>query len=381
MIQSLRGAAAVVGAGLSRLGRVPDHTALELMAEAVSEALGDAGLSLADVDGLFGCTMANVMPTISMAEYLGIHPVVTDASNIGGASFLSHLQSAALALQAGLCRVALIAYGSNQLSGQGRMVAPELPTFEAPYRPRNPVTGYALAAARHMHQFGTTRRQLAEVAVAARSWAQINPRAMKRDPLSIDDVLASRMVVDPLSLLDCCLISDGAGAIVMVQADRAQDREDAVYLLGTGIALSHRQIACMSDLTVTAAVESGARAFAMAGLGTADVDIVQLYDAFTITPILFLEDLGFCPKGEGGRFVEDGAIGPGGRLPVNTNGGGLSCVHTGMYGIFLIIEAIEQLRGKAGGRQVRNAEVALCHGNGGSLSSQATAIFGTAATL
>jgi acetyl-CoA acetyltransferase len=233
-----------------------------------------------------------------------------------------------------------------------------------------------------MHQYGTTRSQLAEVAVAARQWAQRNPVAMKRDPLTIEDVLRAPMVVDPLSALDCCLLSDGGGAVVMVRADRARDAQQApIHVLGTGTAQSHREIAQMPDLTVTAAVESGTRAYTMAGLTPSEIDVLQLYDAFTITPILFLEDLGFCAKGEGGAFVSGGRIAPGGALPVNTNGGGLSCVHTGMYGIFLVIEAVEQLRGQAGARQVANARTALCHGNGGALASQATLILGTPETV
>jgi acetyl-CoA acetyltransferase len=233
-----------------------------------------------------------------------------------------------------------------------------------------------------MHAFGTTREQMAEVAVAARRWAQRNPQAFSRGPLSIDDVLSAKMVSDPLSVRDCCLVTDGAGAYVVTRAERAKDlAKPPVFVLGAGAAHWHRQIACMPDLTVTAATESGARAFEMAGLSPADVDVLELYDAFTINVILFLEDLGFCKKGEGGAFVSGGRIAPGGSLPVNTNGGGLSCVHPGMYGIFGLIEGASQLRGATGERQVAGAEIALIHGNGGVLSSQATAILGTAATV
>ena len=233
-----------------------------------------------------------------------------------------------------------------------------------------------------MATYGTTRRQLAEVAVAARGWAQKNPDAFERGPLSIDDVLASRMVASPLTVRDCCLVTDGAGAFVLVRSDRARHLAQApVHLLGTATACWHRQISAMPDLTVTAARQSGAAAFAMAGLTPADVNVLALYDAFTINTILFLEDLGFCAKGEGGPFVEHGGIAPGGRLAVNTNGGGLSCTHPGMYGIFALIEAVRQLRGEGGERQVAGAQIALAHGNGGTLSSQSTAILGTAATL
>jgi acetyl-CoA acetyltransferase len=253
--------------------------------------------------------------------------------------------------------------------------------YEAPYGPRL-VDGYALAAARHMHQYGTTRAHLAEVAVAARAWARLNPKAMMQGPLSIDDVLKSRLIADPLSLLDCCLTTDGAGAIILTRADRAKDfPHPPVYVLGAAAEHSHMQIAQMKDMTVTAAARSGPRALAMAGLAAKDIDVALLYDAFTINTIVFLEDLGFCKKGEGGPFVAGGTIAPGGKLAVNTNGGGLSCVPPGMYGVFLIAEAAAQLRAQAGARQVAGAHTALVHGNGGTLSTQVTAVLGTAETL
>ena len=302
---------------------------------------------------------------------------------VGGSSYVGHLLTAAMALHTGQCEVALVCYGSNQGSGHGKLKSmAETPLYEAPYAPRYPISSYALAAARHMHQYGTTREDLAHIAVAARQWAQLNPLAHARDPLSVEQVLAARMVSDPLSVLDCCLVTDGGGALVLVKSERARDfPKPPVYVLGAAAATWHRQIASMPDLTVTAAAESGPRAFAMADLTPRDVDVVELYDAFTINTLLFLEDLGFCAKGEGGAFVRDGRIAPGGELPVNTNGGGLSCCHPGMYGMFLLIEAVQQLRGEAGARQVADAQVALCHGNGGVLSSQVTALLGTAATV
>ena len=254
--------------------------------------------------------------------------------------------------------------------------------WEDPYNPILPASSYALATSRHMHQFGTTREQLAEVAVSARGWANLNPEAFAKGPLSIDDVLSSRMVSTPLTVRDCCLVTDGAAAIVMTRADRARDLvAKPAYVLGAAAATWHRNITAMPDLTVSAAAESGARAYAQAKLGPKDVDVVELYDAFTINTILFLEDLGFCPKGEGGRFVSGGHIAPGGGLPVNTNGGGLSCVHPGMYGLFTIVEAVAQITGTAGARQIPDVNVALAHGNGGVLSSQATVILGSGATL
>ena len=314
---------------------------------------------------------------------LGIRPRYSDATNMGGSSFVSHLFHAAAAVEAGLCEVALIAYGSTQRSASGRLVSgSETLTYEAPYRPRYPVSAYALAASRHMYEYGTTREQLAEVAVAAREWAKLNPKAFKREDLNVEDVLASRMVSSPLSILDCCLVTDGGGALLVTSAERAKDlRKPPVYLLGAGEAHWHRNISQMPDLTVTAAADSGRRAYKMAGVRPEEVDVVMLYDAFTINPILFLEDLGFCEKGEGGSFVKDGRIAPGGELPVNTNGGGLSYNHPGMYGLLLVIEAVRQLRGECGQRQVEGAKIALAHGNGGVLSSQVTAVLGIQSVL
>jgi acetyl-CoA acetyltransferase len=259
---------------------------------------------------------------------------------------------------------------------------PDPQPYEAPFRPRYPISSYALAAARHMHVYGTTRAQLADVAVAARDWARLNPDAFVRDPLTREQVLDSRMVSDPLTRADCCLVTDGGAAIVLTRADRARDlpRKPA-YVLGTGVAVSHRQISAMPDLATTCAVESGQRAYAMAGVGPKDIRHLMVYDAFTINTLLFLEDLGFCAKGEAGALVSSGAISPGGHLPVNTNGGGLSCNHPGMYGLFTLIESAQQLRGECGPRQVEGIELSLAHANGGVLSSQATAILGTSAAL
>ena len=380
---SPRGQAAVVGVGTAGCGAAPGRTATELMAEAALAAIADAGLALPDIDGVLAATSTHAFPTLSVAEYLGIRPRFMDGTNIGGSSFEAHLLSATLALQSGQCDAALICYGSNQRSAGGKLVSMSEPQLhEAPYKPRQPINAYALAASRHMHEFGTTREMLAEVAVAARGWANLNPEAFARGPLSLQDVLGSRMVSDPLTVADCCLVTDGGGACVLVRPDRARDlRHKPAYVLGAASAGWHRAVMCMPDLTITAASESGARAYAMAGLSPKDIRLAMLYDAFTINTVLFLEDLGFCPKGEGGRFVQGGAIAPGGTLAVNTNGGGLSCVHPGMYGMFLIVEAVQQLRGDAGERQVPGLDVALVHGNGGTLSSQCTAILGTDAAL
>jgi acetyl-CoA acetyltransferase len=384
----MKGSVAITGVGLAGCGEAPGWTEIEIAAAAARDALADAGLTARDVDAVAVASANTFMPGLALAEHLGLRPRFTESTMVGGSSFVGHLIPAALALNAGLCDTVLVAYGSNQRTGAGRAeagrhkAALDPQPFEQPYRPFNPPSSYALAAARHMHQYGTTREQLAEIAVAARSWARLNPEAFAREPLTIEEVLASRMVSDPLTVRDCCLVTDGGGAYVLTRAERAQDfPKPAAYLLGAGAAHWHRQISSMPDLTVTAGTESARRAYEMAGLGPNDVDVLELYDAFTINTLLFLEDLGFCAKGEGGAFVSGGRIAPGGGLPVNTNGGGLSCVHPGMYGIFLIVEAVRQLRGECGARQVKDAAVALVHGNGGVLSSQVTAILGARETL
>jgi acetyl-CoA acetyltransferase len=379
-----RGGVANVGAAESDLGKVmPGLGPIDLMAQAAARALDDCGLQLDDVDGLFATTSQSRMPTLALAEYLGIQPRYHDATNMGGASFMTMVARAQAAIEAGLCQVAVIAYGSTQRSlGRANVAAPDPNPHEAPYRPLYTASSYALAASRHMHQYGTTRRQLAEIAVAARQWALRNPSAWEKKPLAVEDVLASPMISEPLTLRDCCLVTDGGGALVLASAERARHlRRPPVYVLGVGEALGHYSISAMPDLTATAAVASGAQAYRMAGLAARDIDVLQLYDAFTITPLLFLEDLGFCPKGEGGRYVENGRIAPGGELPVNTSGGGLSYCHPGMYGIFALIEAVRQLRGECGERQVADCHTALAHGNGGTLSSQSTVILGSAAAL
>ena len=388
-LQQLRGKSAIVGVGQAGIGEAHGFTAMEILAQAATQAVADAGLTMQDIDGLATCSSAASMWALPVAEYLGLRPQFIDSTMLGGSSFIAHLMPAMLALESGQCNAVLVCYGSTQKTGSFsrkgmteafKLVDP-LP-YEHPYSPMLPPTAYALAASRHMYEFGTTREQLAEVAVAARRWAQLNPEAYMRDPLSIDDVLNARMISTPLTVRDCCLVTDGAGAFVLMRADRAKaQKQKPVYVLGNATAVWNRQISSMENLTVTSASESGQCAFAMAGLQPSDVDVVGLYDAFTINTLLFLEDLGFCKKGEAGAFVQNGGIAPGGRLPVNTNGGGLSCVHPGMYGIFLVIEAVRQLRGECGERQVKDAKIALAHGNGGTLSSQSTALFGLEETL
>lgn len=379
-----RGSCAIVGVAESDLGEVAQGMSpLDLMAQGIHRALDDCGLSLRDVDGLFGAATQSRMITLALREYLGIDPRYGDSTYLGGSSFMTHVAHAQAAIEAGLCEVAVVTYGSTQRTeGRSATRAKDVNPYETPFRPFLPSTAYALAASRHMHEFGTTREQLAEIAVAARKWAQLNPAAWEKKDLTIEQVLSSRMVSYPLTVRDCCLVTDGGGALIMTSAERARDlRKPPAYVLGCGESASHTAISNMADLTRTAAQESGARAYAAAGLGPKDIDVREVYDAFTLTTLLFLEDLGFCPKGEGGAFVSDGKLRPGGALPTNTNGGGLSYCHPGMYGLFLLIEAVRQVRGECGQRQVANCEVALAHGNGGVLSSQSTVILGNAATV
>lgn len=377
--KSLRGAIAITGCATAGIGDAGGLNDLEISSLAVHAAVRDAGLRMEDIDGLMSASLSSSMWLNKLSEYLGLYPRFMDSTQIGGASFVGHLLTAAAAIQAGLCRNIVIAYGASPRGGNGvsatsgaRARLDPFP-YEEPFQPFNPPTSYALATRRHMHEYGTTREQLAEVAVAARAWARLNPEAYKREPLSIDDVLGARVISSPLTARDCCLVTDGAGAIVVTAAERA-DAARPVYVQGTAMAHSHRQIACMADLTRTVAGQSADLARERAGVALADIDLVQLYDAFTINPILFLEDMGFCAKGEGGAFVSGGRIAPGGELPVNTNGGGLSCVHPGMYSMFGLVEAVRQLRGDCGERQVKQARTALVHGNGGVLSAQATTV-------
>jgi acetyl-CoA acetyltransferase/uncharacterized OB-fold protein len=381
---SRRGSVAIVGVAESDLGQVADGLGpIDLMVQGVTRALDDAGLALADVDGLFSATTQARTSALSLCEYLGIDPPFIGSTIIGGSSFEYHVAQAQAAIEAGLCSVAVIAYGSTQRSvGRRQTSVREVNPYETPFKPFLPASAYAMAARRHMHQFGTTREQLAAVAVAAREWAQLNPAAWDRKPLTIEGVLSARPISTPFTVRDCCLSTDGGGAVIVTAADRVKSlRKPPAYVLGCGQSITHAAISAMPDLTETGARRAGEIAYRMAGLQPKDIDVLALYDAFTINTILFLEDLGFCPKGEGGRFVEGGRIGPKGSLPVNTNGGGLSYCHPGMYGLFLLIEAVRQLRGECGERQVKGAKTALAHGNGGVLSSQATVILGSEATL
>ena len=391
-INNLRGKTAVVGLAESGCGIASGWSAMEIMANSVHDALDDAGIKLNEVDGVFAATAFHSMAAMSLSEYLGLKPKFADGSQIGGSSFLSHILTAALALDAGLINVAVVAYGSNQKSIGGFKTISEAMPYEAQYEPRMPVTAYALAAKRYMHEFGASREDLANVAVSARDWALLNPRAYtyEKGPLTIEDVLSARPIVDPLGKLDCCLVTDGGAAVVMTRSDRAKDTKNTpIYLLGAAMEHHHRMVSEMPDLVRTSAIDSSQRAFKMSSYKATDMDSIQLYDAFTINTLLFLEDLGFCKKGEAIELVKNNNIGPSGSLKVNTNGGGLSCVHPGMYGLFVTLEAIRQLRNSAGdnvgersnGGWIDNAKLSVAHGNGGVLSSQVTNVWGVSETL
>jgi acetyl-CoA acetyltransferase len=381
--KDLSGKFAIVGVAESdEMGTVPNKSALQLHAEAARNAIADAGLTKNDVDAVFS---AGRIFSTETAEYLGIRPRYIDGTSVGGCSFIQHCQHAIAAINAGLCEVALITHGE---SGRSRLGMPALKSekdslmwqFEVPYGIVFPFTSYAFIATRHMHEYGTTQEQLAEVAVATRAWARLNPKAAQRGELSVADVMKSPIIAWPFHVLDCCLVTDAGGAAVITSAERAKNlKKKPAYILGTGEGTGHCWVNQMPDFTAaTGAQISGPQAFAMAGITPKDIDVAMLYDAFTIVPILALEDLGFCKKGEGGAFVSGQRTAPGGDFPMNTNGGGLSYTHTGMYGMFTIIEAVRQVRGECGKRQVKDAEVALCHGPGGIFSGAATMILANA---
>jgi acetyl-CoA acetyltransferase len=370
----------IAGVAESPLGKVQNQTELSMVALAAREALAEAGMTLKDVDGLFVNYMGEE-GSVQVGEYLGIEPRYADSSDLGGGSFEAFVHHAMLAIAADRCEVGLITYASRQRSRRGRKpgITPNDGTlagqFEAPYGIHFPIGYYALTAARHMYQYGTKPEQLAAVAVAARQWAMLNPKAWARAPLSIDDVIASPLICDPLHKLDCCLLTDGGGAVVVTRRARARDaKRRAIRVIGVGESSAQWNITQMRDLTVTPGVASGRTAFGMAGITPKDVDVFEPYDNFTHSVIHYVEDLGFCERGEGGAFVEGGRLGPGGALPSMTMGGGLSYCHPGALGILLLIEAVRQLRGECGPRQVPDARVALVHGVGGLAYSTAATV-------
>lgn len=370
----------IVGAAETPLGKVPDESEFSMVAKAAREALAEAGLRFKDVDALFTNYMGEE-GSVQLGEYLGIRPRYAESSDMGGASFEFFVHHAMLAVAAGRFDVALIGYASRQRSRRNRKRAAAAldgslsAQFEVPYGIHFPIGHYALSAARYMHQYGARPEHLAEIAVAARSWAALNPKAWIRDPLTLDEVAASPLLCDPLRKLDCCLVTDGGGAIVIARKERARDAaKRPVRILGAGESHAQWHVAQCADLTVTPGAVSGAEAFGMAGVRPADVDVFEPYDNFTHAVLLYLEDLGFCGKGEAPAFIADGRLRPGGALPSMTSGGGLSYCHPGALGILLLIEAVRQLRGEAGDRQVSGAEIAVAHGTGGLAFSTASTV-------
>ena len=384
---TLKNNVAIVGADeTDEIGIVPNMTPIMMHAQAARNALRDAGIDKSEVDGVFTAGVG-FMASTQLSEYLGIVPKYTDSTMTGGSSFVIHVEHAAAAIAAGLCGVALITHGETGFSarnrrgprGGGFSFDATLPAaqFEMPFGVGGAPSTYSMAAMRHMHEYGTTSEQLAEVAVATRKWAQLNPRAFMRDALTIDDVLASRYVSYPFHIFDCCLVTDAGGAVVVVSAERAREfKNKPVWVLGSGEASTHQSLLGMDDVTRTPARYSGKAAFEMAGVTHRDIDVVEVYDSFTYTAMVTLEELGFCAKGEGGPFVSNQRTAPGGPFPMNTNGGGLSYTHPGMYGMFILIEAVRQLRGECGARQVAGAKLALVNATGGMLSATGTLILG-----
>ncbi len=370
---------AVVGASeTTELGRIPHLSQTQLHADGAFNALADAGLSVKDIDGI---ATAGASP-VDLTHYLGLEPRWIDGTSVGGCSFLIHVRHAVAAIEAGYCETVLITHGESGRSGIGRGgggggAASFAGQFEVPYGPMGPTTLFGIGVLRYMKQYGMTHEQLASVAVAQREWAGMNPRAMYRDPITVDDVLASRVIAYPFHLLECCLVTDGGGALILTKAERAKDfPQSPVYILGSGESVESPMISQMADLTSSRNFRiAGRDAMSSAGISHADVDHLMVYDAFAHLPIFGLEDLGFVERGEAGPFIEEGNTRPGGRLPLNTNGGGLSYTHTGMYGMFALQESVRQVRGESPA-QVDDVNISVCLGVGGMFAAGACIVFG-----
>ncbi len=374
---------AIVGAALSDCGRVDHKSAYELHKQGTERALADAGLGKQDIQG-FMSTGLGTLPPIEVADYIGIRPTWVDSTGVGGSTWEFMVEHAYAAIATGLVDTVVLTYGSTSRADLKRRVRGANLSFgtrgplqfEAPFG-HTLISKYAMVARRHMYEFGTKIEQLAEIAVSARHNASLNPQAYYRDPITVDDVLSSRMIADPFTKLQCCIRSDGGGSVVLAAEDRARDCAKApAWILGTGEAISHTTMSDWEDFTESPCVRSGGQAFRRAGVKPSEIDVCQIYDAFTSMVLLTLEGLGFCPKGEGGAFVEDGKLRVGGELPTNTDGGGLSACHPGMRGIFLLVEATRQLRGECGARQVLGSELVCVNGTGGWFSSASTIILG-----
>ena len=376
-MKELRNSVCIVGVDESdELGTLPHKSQLTLHVEAVRNAVRDAGLKISDVDGIF--TAGQHSPA-TIGEALGIVPRYIDGTTVGGCSFIIMVGHALVALHHGLCDVAVVSHGESGRSGVG--VSPRRDTsltgqYEAPFGFGGAPTFFGMITTRHMHVYGTTLEQWAQVAVSTRKWAALNPKALRRELITVQDVLDSRPVVYPFNVLNICLVTDAGGAVVLTRADRARDcAKKPVYVRGLGEGTEHVMVTQMKDLTFSEATRlAGEKAFRMAGVGARDFDHIMLYDAFTSGPPIMLESLGVARRGEGVHFFADGRSTPGGKLPINTNGGGLSYTHSGMYGIFPIIEATRQLRGECGARQVPNCKVSLVNGMGGMLSAAGTLV-------
>lgn len=371
------GSIAIVGAAeTTELGKIPDTSQLQLHADAAINAMNNAGLKPADIDGV---ATAGESP-VGTAHYLGITPKWVDGTQVGGCSFMLHVRHAAAAINEGLCETVLITHGESGRSGIGRggfgrAAASLSGQFEAPYCSLGPPSTFTIPFLRYMKDTGTTLEQLASVAVIQREWAAMNPRASYQEPLTVEEVMDARMIAYPFTKLECCLVTDGGGALILTSADRAKDfPQPPVYIIGTGESTETPMVSQMEDMTTSRAFRvSGQKAFAEAGIGHSDVDHLMIYDAFAHLPIYGLEDLGFCERGQAGAFIANRNTAPGGRLPLNTNGGGLSYMHSGMYGMYALQESVRQMRGSAPA-QVDGAKISVCHGVGGMFAASGTVI-------
>ena len=370
---------AVVGAAeTTEMGRIPDMSVIQLHADAALNAMADAGLKPSDIDGV---ATAGISPT-ELAYYLGITPTYADGTSVGGCSFMLHVRHAAAAINEGLCKTVLITHGESgrsRVGGGGRFGGggSSLPgQFEQPYGPVGPPSMFTIPVLRYLKVRGYTVEDLANVCVVQREWAAKNPRASMKDPITVDDVLNARMIAYPFTLLMCCLVTDGGGALILTSADRAKDfPQKPVYVLGTGESVETPMVSQMEDFTTSKAFRvSGKKAFDEAGISHKDVDHLMIYDAFAHLPLYGLEDLGFCKPGEAAAFVRERNTAIGGKLPLNTNGGGLSYMHSGMYGMYAMQESIRQLRGVAPA-QVPNAKISISHGVGGMFAASGTVVW------
>ena len=368
---------AIVGAAeTTEMGRIPNLSQIQLHADAALNTMKDAGIKPSDIDGV---ACAGESPT-GIAHYLGIVPTWVDGTSVGGCSFMLHVRHAAAAINEGLCETVLITHGESGRSGVGRggfrgNAASLSGQFESPYCGMGPTTSFTLPFLRYMKDTGTTHEQLAMVAVVQREWAAMNPRASYRDPLTVEEVMQDRMIAYPFTKTECCLVTDGGGALILTSAARAKDfPQKPVYILGAGESVETPMISQMEDFTSSRAFRvSAAKAFSEAGITHSDVDHVMIYDAFAHLPFYGLEDMGFCKKGEAGSFIAERNTAPGGSLPLNTNGGGLSYMHSGMYGMYALQESVRQLRGIAPA-QVDGAKISVCHGVGGMFAASGTVI-------